>query len=269
MKLTGKQIGALIIAIVVILAGGLTIHHFNANSDDQTEKSGNSQSTTSYKKATNEKNAKGLAKALKKENLKFKIATGDTWDEFGVVWTTQLMTEQNNDETTKQNEYGFNQATKGGTSIMAYASQQKLNNEQQEAMSDILNGDVQDDQGNDYQGISKIYPKSFLNGFPKEGTSFDYATVSNVKLKNAKMDEEQYKGFKQVIADVTLHITTSDGQKHTHVYHSDGVIPNAGNTPLDSDDVKEANHADIMNKPVPNKNVLGFGKGEGSDADSE
>lgn len=274
MKLTGKQVVAWIIAIVVILVGGFAIYHFNSSSNNQTEnsqKNSSSQSSTGFKKATNEKNAEGLAKALKKKNLKFKIATGDTWDEFGVVWVTTLMTDspstdrpKNDNGSPKQNEYGFNQPTKGGTSIMAYASQQKMNNEQAEAMADILNGDARDDQGNDYKSIGKSFPKSFLNGYPKEGTSFDYATVSNVKLKDAKMNEEQYKGFKKVTADITLHITTNDGQKHTKVYRGGNAIPNAGNTPLDKDDVKKANHAKIMNKPVPNKDVLGFSKDEDS-----
>ncbi|MGP9052378.1 hypothetical protein [Pediococcus pentosaceus] len=273
MKLTGKQVVAWIIAIVVILVGGFTIYHFNSGSNNQTEnsqKNSSSQSSTSFKKATNEENTEGLAKALKKKNLKFKIATGDTWDEFGVVWITTLMTDRpstdrpkNDDGSPKQNEYGFNQPTKGGTSIMAYASQQKLNKEQAEAMDYVVGG-AEDKNGDGFEKIYKHVPDVFTeNHYPKEGISFDYVTVSNVKISNVKKSDERYKGYKQISADITVHIRNVDGKKETALYHG-STIPNAGNTPLDKDDVKKANHAKIMNKPVPNKDVLGFSKDEDS-----
>lgn len=276
MKLTGKQIGALIIAIVVILAGGLTIHHFNTNSDDQMEKSGNSQSTTSYKKATNEKNTQELAKALKKKNLKFKLATGDTSDQLGVVSVTQNMSDRVSsprprkaDGTFKYSEYGFNQPTKGGTSLVAYASQQNMNKEQEEAMEYVVGG-AEDKDGDDMEQLYKHFPSSFTdNDYPIEGMSLDNVTVSNVKVSDVKNSDERTKGFKNISADITVHITNPDGEKETALYHG-STMPNAGDTPLDKDEVKKANHAQVMNKPVPNTDVVGFEPQEDEDeSDSE
>lgn len=279
MKLTGKQVVAWIIAIVVILVGGFAIYHFNSSSNNQTEnsqKNSSSQSSTGFKKATNEENTQKVAQALRKKNLKFKLATGDTMDQMGVVSITQNMSDRvssprprKKDGTFKYYEYGFNQPTKGGTSLVAYGSQQKMNKEQEEAMEYVVGG-AEDKNGEGFEQIYKHFPDAFTeNGYPKEGMSLDYVTVSNVKVNNVKKSDERYKGYKQISADITVHIRNVDGKKETALYHG-STIPNAGNTPLDKEEVKQANHAQVMNKPIPNTDVVGFEpKDDGSSTDSE
>lgn len=232
-----------------ILVGMFSLLVLGACSKENKEMSNTTQTTSSEVTVSNKANVKGLVKALEKKNLKFKLGSGDEWN-LTVIQTYQPLV-MNGDGGGEHRRYGYDNPTEG-TSIVAYADNQKLNQEQSNALAFLL-GSAVDEKGDNYDEIWKDFPECFTSHYPNEGVSFDYVTVSNVQTEEV----EEPKDFEVITAEITLHFRQVDGIEVTKKYYGK-VMPNAGETPLDKKEVEEATHVEIMNEPLPTKDRLGY-----------
>lgn len=211
--------------------------------NEQATQTNAGKADVSKEKVVNADNVKGIVKAIKKSDVRFKLYIGDEG------YLVPVGTNAWIDDTT----YGFDQPHKN-TSIWAYALNNKLNEEQADGINSLLkNGRMQDgSKAMDSSGdVRKEFPEAFYEEeYPYKGADIDYATLSNVKV----MKSDQV-GYQKITADVTIHLHLTDGTQQTRTYPT-SYIPKTGNTKIKTDKygrdpVQEALHADVMNQPLP------------------
>lgn len=248
MKKVKKMLG-----MTIILASAFTLGACG-NKADEVEKS-----TT---KVENQENVNAIVKAIKKQDVRYKLAIDDEMNLYVIDRQFTALT----DHAEQIESYGFDRPRQS-TSIYAYALKNDLNEEQTQSMLSLIAGGKTDKgdwvmgDGGSEGDIREDFPEGFNDGGqPYKGADVDYATLSNVKVKQATEAEIKKQkdisiypngdNYKKITANVTIYLHLPDGTMKSKTFKTD-IIPPSGNTKISEDDKNAALHADHMNEPLP------------------
>ena len=220
--------------IFLIFAAFLVLGACSPESESaEEEKSNNEQEKPEAEQPGNKENVEAVAKALSDKNVRYKTWIDDE-NNMSVVLTDVGYFSGNEDD----NSYGFDDP-KTGTSVYAYAHQNDLNEEQENAIWSLVNPTEED-----VDKIMEDYPEGFSEkGYPYQGADFDYTTVSNVEAESAEEGAE-------ITAEIDVHFHLKDGTEEVETVET-STVPDIGDTELDEDKVDDALNADVMNEDIP------------------
>ncbi|STE38122.1 hypothetical protein [Enterococcus mundtii] len=231
-----KKIGLLV--GLSLLTMGLVACGNNEDSVAST-KQNNVQKKVTY---DNQENVDGVIEALNSVKPKFKASSLD-WEDGGECWVIYTSYGLFSDDNRTVTEYGYDDPVKG-TSIVAFATKNGLNNEQSNAIYSLSSG--YDENGISSEEIWKNYPNDAENISPYQGADVDYVTISDLKTEPSETEPNKL----QITGKVTYHLHLLDGTEVDHEFKT-SATPDSKTGPIDEKFVEDALHPDKMNEDLP------------------
>lgn len=232
-KKIGLLVGVSLLTMVLVACG---------NNEDSvaSAKQNNVQKKITY---DNQENVDGVIEALNSIKTKFK-ASSLSWDDGGECWVIytsySLFYYDDNQSLT---DYGYDDPEKG-TSIVAFAANNGLNDAQSNAIYSLSSG--YDENGISSEEIWKNYPNDADNISPYQGADVDYVTISDLKKEPSETEPNKL----QITGKVTYHLHLLDGTEVDHEFKT-SATPDSKTDPIDEKFIEEALHVDKMNEDLP------------------
>lgn len=190
----------------------------------------------------NQENVDGVIEALNNVKPKFKASSldSDGGGECEVIYTSYGIF---SDDMKSMTDYGYDDPEKG-TSIVAFAAKNNLNDAQKSAISSLSSG--YDENGRSSENIWKNYPNDAYDIAPYQGADVDYVTISDLKTEPSGEEPNKLK----ITGKVTYHLHLLDGTEVDHEFKT-SATPDSKTEPIDEKTIEEALNVDKMNEDLP------------------